>query len=133
MVNVGHLRKHAQVLRSICVVAMAHARLSSPRWTLRGILQGAVKHTSCGMPRFAFPHLACPPGFNFCRGVLQEAVKHTEYHWLRDGSGRAPGLIGWFPDMSVTFVDNHDTGSTQQVRLDARAAACWGVSSILDC
>ena len=42
-------------------------------------------------------------------------MKHTEYDRLRDGGGRAPGLIGWFPDMSVTFVDNHDTGSTQQV------------------
>ena len=42
-------------------------------------------------------------------------MKHTEYDRLRDGGGRAPGLIGWCPDMAVTFVDNHDTGSTQQV------------------
>ncbi|KAI7843850.1 hypothetical protein COHA_002401 [Chlorella ohadii] len=48
------------------------------------------------------------------KGILQEAVKHTEYSRLRDSSGRAPGLVGWFPEMSVTFVDNHDTGSTQQ-------------------
>lgn len=26
---------------------------------------------------------------------------------------KAPGLIGWWPKMAVTFVDNHDTGSTQ--------------------
>ncbi len=28
--------------------------------------------------------------------------------------GKATGLIGWLPSRAVTFVDNHDTGSTQQ-------------------
>jgi len=64
---------------------------------------------------------------------MQEAVKHTQYDRLKDSQGKAPGLLGWWPEKACTFVDNHDTGSTQQVRLDARAAACWGVSSILDC
>jgi hypothetical protein len=27
--------------------------------------------------------------------------------------GGAPGVIGWWPSRAVTFVDNHDTGSTQ--------------------
>lgn len=27
--------------------------------------------------------------------------------------GKAPGLIGWWPKMAVTFIDNHDTGSSQ--------------------
>ena len=33
---------------------------------------------------------------------------------LRDKDGRPPGLIGWLPQYAVTFVDNHDTGSTQR-------------------
>uniref|UniRef100_M8AZ68 alpha-amylase n=1 Tax=Aegilops tauschii TaxID=37682 RepID=M8AZ68_AEGTA len=27
--------------------------------------------------------------------------------------GKAPGVMGWWPAKAVTFVDNHDTGSTQ--------------------
>ena len=27
--------------------------------------------------------------------------------------GKAPGLLGWWPGKAVTFIDNHDTGSTQ--------------------
>jgi alpha-amylase len=37
---------------------------------------------------------------------LQLAVERTEY-WRM---GCVPGAIGWWPAMSVTFVDNHDTG-----------------------
>lgn len=48
------------------------------------------------------------------KGILQEACKHTQYNRLRDSKGKAPGLIGWWPSRAVTFVDNHDTGSTQQ-------------------
>ena len=48
------------------------------------------------------------------KGILQEAVKHTEYWRLRDRKGKAAGLIGWWPGRAVTFVDNHDTGSTQR-------------------
>eukprot|EP00877_Chromochloris_zofingiensis_P005318 jgi/Chrzof1/14788/Cz09g16070.t1 len=48
------------------------------------------------------------------KGILQEAVKNTEYWRLRDNQGKAPGLLGWWPSRSVTFIDNHDTGSSQQ-------------------
>lgn len=48
------------------------------------------------------------------KGILQEAVRNTEYWRMRDDSGKAPGLLGWWPSRSVTFLDNHDTGSTQQ-------------------
>ena len=41
---------------------------------------------------------------------LQEAVKHCEYWRLADSKNKAPGLIGWWPQRAVTFVDNHDTG-----------------------
>eukprot|EP00878_Enallax_costatus_P012740 GHUV01013304.1.p1 GENE.GHUV01013304.1~~GHUV01013304.1.p1 ORF type:complete len:368 (+),score=80.23 GHUV01013304.1:345-1448(+) len=48
------------------------------------------------------------------KGILQEAVKRCEYWRLKDNKGKAPGLIGWWPRQSVTFVDNHDTGSSQK-------------------
>ncbi|RLM61528.1 alpha-amylase isozyme 3B-like [Panicum miliaceum] len=46
------------------------------------------------------------------KGVLQAAVQ-GELWRMRDGDGKAPGMIGWLPERAVTFVDNHDTGSTQ--------------------
>jgi len=47
------------------------------------------------------------------KGILQEAVKKTQYNRLRDGQGKAPGVMGWWSSKSVTFIDNHDTGSSQ--------------------
>ncbi|XP_021756525.1 probable alpha-amylase 2 isoform X3 [Chenopodium quinoa] len=46
------------------------------------------------------------------KGILQEAVK-GEYWRLRDSQGKPPGVMGWWPSRAVTFLDNHDTGSTQ--------------------
>lgn len=46
------------------------------------------------------------------KGVLQAAVQ-GELWRMRDGNGKAPGLIGWLLEKAVTFVDNHDTGSMQ--------------------
>lgn len=45
--------------------------------------------------------------------------KRTYDNWnmsiLKRGDGDKPeGYIGWHPENSVTFVDNHDTGSSQQ-------------------
>ena len=48
------------------------------------------------------------------KGLLQVGVQ-GELWRLRDGSGKAAGLIGWTPEKAVTFVDNHDTGSTQRL------------------
>ncbi len=45
------------------------------------------------------------------KGILQEAVQGSL--WRLSNHGKAPGLIGWWPAKSVTFIDNHDTGSTQ--------------------
>lgn len=42
--------------------------------------------------------------------ILQGAVKNSAYYNLKDGAGKASGLIGWWPSMAVTFIDNHDTG-----------------------
>ncbi|HNV70314.1 MAG TPA: alpha-amylase C-terminal beta-sheet domain-containing protein [Candidatus Ozemobacteraceae bacterium] len=46
------------------------------------------------------------------KGILQEAV-NGDYWRLRDSEGKASGLIGWWPQRAVTFLDNHDTGSQQ--------------------
>ncbi|GMI83080.1 hypothetical protein HRI_001977300 [Hibiscus trionum] len=36
------------------------------------------------------------------------------FFWrLRDPQGKPPGAMGWWPSRAVTFIDNHDTGSTQ--------------------
>jgi len=48
------------------------------------------------------------------KGILQEAVRNCEYWRLKDAQGKVPGLIGWMPKYAVTFIDNHDTGSTQR-------------------
>ncbi|XP_068646017.1 probable alpha-amylase 2 isoform X2 [Aristolochia californica] len=46
------------------------------------------------------------------KGILQESVK-GELWRLRDQQGKPPGLMGWWPSRAVTFIENHDTGSTQ--------------------
>ncbi|KAL8257896.1 hypothetical protein R6Q59_029937 [Mikania micrantha] len=46
------------------------------------------------------------------KGILQEAVKSQLWR-LRDAQGKPPGVMGWWPSRAVTFLDNHDTGSTQ--------------------
>ncbi|GAA0152790.1 hypothetical protein Leryth_010649 [Lithospermum erythrorhizon] len=46
------------------------------------------------------------------KGILQEAVK-GEFWRLRDSKGKPPGVMGWWPSRAVTFIENHDTGSTQ--------------------
>ncbi|XP_006660697.1 alpha-amylase isozyme 3A [Oryza brachyantha] len=48
------------------------------------------------------------------KGILQSAVQ-GELWRMRDKDGKAPGMIGWLPEKTVTFVDNHDTGSTQRM------------------
>lgn len=46
------------------------------------------------------------------KGVLQEAVSRNELWRLIDSQGRMPGLAGIWPSRAVTFLENHDTGST---------------------
>lgn len=53
------------------------------------------------------------------KGILQQAVASGEYWRLKDASGRPSGLIGWWPDNAVTFVDNHDT------TLNASSSKSW--------
>ncbi|KAJ4701759.1 Alpha-amylase [Melia azedarach] len=48
------------------------------------------------------------------KGILQAAVQ-GELWRLRDPNEKPPGLIGILPKNAVTFIDNHDTGSTQNI------------------
>ena len=48
------------------------------------------------------------------KALLQEAVRNCEYDRMMDNDGKPSGLLGWWPSHAVTFIDNHDTGSSQQ-------------------
>lgn len=48
------------------------------------------------------------------KGILQEAVTRKEYWRLIDSQGRPAGMLGLWPSRAVTFLENHDTGSTLQ-------------------
>jgi alpha-amylase len=43
------------------------------------------------------------------RGFLKRAFEQNNYELLKSVEGRCPGLIGHWPAMAVTFLDNHDT------------------------
>ncbi|KAI4384241.1 hypothetical protein MLD38_002421 [Melastoma candidum] len=47
------------------------------------------------------------------KGVLHAALERCEYWRLSDQKGKPPGVVGWWPSRAVTFIENHDTGSTQ--------------------
>ncbi|GMH36745.1 hypothetical protein BSKO_04618 [Bryopsis sp. KO-2023] len=47
------------------------------------------------------------------KGILHAVFERSEYWRLRDDQGKPPGLMGWWPSRAVTFLENHDTGSTQ--------------------
>ncbi|XWS21190.1 hypothetical protein CRYUN_Cryun30bG0034000 [Craigia yunnanensis] len=47
------------------------------------------------------------------KGVLNAAVQ-GELFRLKGSNGKPPGMIGLLPQNAVTFIDNHDTGSTQK-------------------
>jgi len=47
------------------------------------------------------------------KAILQEACAKNELWRLADVKKKPPGLIGWWPNRSVTFLDNHDTGGSQ--------------------
>lgn len=44
------------------------------------------------------------------KGILNDALANGNYWRLKATDGKPQGTIGWWPAMSVTFVDNHDTG-----------------------
>ncbi|KAE8659106.1 Alpha-amylase 1 [Hibiscus syriacus] len=48
------------------------------------------------------------------KGVLNAAVQ-GELWRLKDSNGKSPRMIRILPQNAVTFIDNHDTGSTQRL------------------
>lgn len=55
------------------------------------------------------------------KGVLQQAMLSGEFWRLADKDGRPSGLLGWWPQNAVTFIDNHDTGPSPGGKLKAEA------------
>ena len=47
------------------------------------------------------------------KGILHAAFERQEYWRLSDERGQPPGVLGSWPSRAVTFIENHDTGSTQ--------------------
>ncbi|MCO4782147.1 MAG: alpha-amylase [Candidatus Cloacimonetes bacterium] len=47
------------------------------------------------------------------KGIMQESFKTQDYGRLIDEDNRQSGVLGWWPANTVTFIDNHDTGSKQ--------------------
>jgi alpha-amylase len=47
------------------------------------------------------------------KGLLNDALANGNYWRLKATDGKPQGAIGWWPAMSVTFVDNHDTGPSE--------------------
>jgi hypothetical protein len=46
--------------------------------------------------------------------TLKQPVSLTGEYWrLADSANKPPGVMGWWPSRAVTFLENHDTGSTQ--------------------
>ncbi|KAK6266780.1 hypothetical protein QUC31_017617 [Theobroma cacao] len=48
------------------------------------------------------------------KGILHSAL-HNQYWRLIDPQGKLTGVMGCWPSRTVTFLENHDTGSTQPV------------------
>lgn len=43
------------------------------------------------------------------KGILQHVVESDEYWRLADKNNKPAGMIGWWKEKSITFLDNHDT------------------------
>ncbi|CAI0558141.1 unnamed protein product [Linum tenue] len=87
--------------------SLAYGPDGKPNWNQdahRGALKDWVQAAGGAVTAFDFT----------TKGILQAAVE-GELWRLRDGNGNPPGLIGLLPGNAVTFIDNHDTGSTQKL------------------
>jgi alpha-amylase len=73
--------------------------------------QDAHRQTLCNWLDENKSEVGCVFDFT-TKGILQVAV-NGEYWRLQDKDGKPSGLIGWWPQRAVTFLDNHDTGSQQ--------------------
>ena len=46
------------------------------------------------------------------KGILHAVMEYGEY-WRLSHEGKPSGLLGWWSSRAVTFIENHDTGSSQ--------------------
>ncbi|XP_056688790.1 alpha-amylase-like [Spinacia oleracea] len=53
--------------------------------------------------------------FDFTTKCILASAVEGEWWRMKDPNGRPSGLIGIMPKNAVTFIDNHDTGSTQNL------------------
>jgi hypothetical protein len=90
----------------------------------------AAQQPSCFKAQQHWRH-GGPQGAPECLSCLQEAIRENKYHYLADAQGRPAGLLGTRPTQSVTFIDNHDTGSTQAHWRFPRANKLDGYAYIL--
>lgn len=59
------------------------------------------------------------------KGILHAVFENGSDYWrLRDATGRAPGLMGWWPSRAVTFLENHDTGEPSSLASRPRSRSC---------
>jgi alpha-amylase len=65
------------------------------------------------------------------KGILQEACGRNEMWRLADSKGQPSGVIGVWPSHAVTFIDNHDTGSTQSHWPFPADKVLWGYAYTL--
>ncbi|CAL9044337.1 unnamed protein product [Musa banksii] len=87
--------------------SLAYGNDGKPAYDQNGNRQGLVNWVQqVGGPATAFDFTT--------KGILQAAVE-GELWRMRDPQGKAPGMMGWWLEKAVTFVDNHDTGSTQRL------------------
>jgi alpha-amylase len=57
--------------------------------------------------------------FDFALRVrLWDALRWDDFTGLRTAEGKPPGLVGMWPEMAVTFIENHDT---EEVRGNGKA------------
>ncbi|MDY7231756.1 carbohydrate-binding module family 20 domain-containing protein [Hyalangium rubrum] len=54
------------------------------------------------------------------KGLLNQALTYNEYGRLKDATGKPAGGIGWWAQKMVTFVDNHDTGPSENCNVGQR-------------
>jgi len=60
--------------------------------------------------------------------LLRLLVQKDELNRLRDGEGRPPGVMGWWPSRATTFLENHDT-----VRLFISSYTFFTLTSAVNC
>jgi hypothetical protein len=85
---------------------------TSPYFSVGEILEGNrdrivkwIDYTKAGTTT------ASSAAFDFAtKSTLQNAFNDNNLSYLKDGNGKASGLIGVWPSNAVTMLDNHDTG-----------------------